>query len=238
MPAGVRARPERDAARGGDFDSRICVTGQHAEMLGQVLEWFGLAPDYDLKLMTPNQTLAGFASRALVALGDLFEQVKPDVVLVQGDTTTVMIAALAAFYQRIPVGHVEAGLRTHNRYEPFPEEINRRLATDLSTYHFAPTSTAAAALLREHVAADDVFLTGNTVIDALLMTASRVGSCPIDGYAGAAAGGAAASGGRAGPSRRGPAPDPRHRTPARELRRPARLDLLARCGTWSSATPT
>ena len=164
----------------GHFESRICVTGQHREMLDQVLQWFGLVPDYDLNLMMPNQTLAGFASRALAALSDLFEQVQPDVVLIQGDTTTVMIAALAAFYQRIRVGHVEAGLRTHNRYDPFPEEINRRMATVLATYHFAPTKAAAAALLVEQVPADDIFITGNTVIDALLMTAERSAAGAID----------------------------------------------------------
>lgn len=157
----------------GELECCTCVTGQHREMLDQVLQWFGLEPDYDLNLMAPNQTLSGFASRSLMALSDLFEQVRPDVVLVQGDTTTVMTAALAAFYHRIPVGHVEAGLRTHNRYEPFPEEINRRVATVLATYHFAPTKAAAAALLAEQVPADDIFITGNTVIDALLMTAER-----------------------------------------------------------------
>lgn len=162
------------------FESHICVTGQHREMLDQVLQWFGLAPDYDLSLMLPNQTLAGFASRALAALSDLFEQVQPDVVLVQGDTTTVMTAALAAFYLHIPVGHVEAGLRTHNRYEPFPEEINRRMATVLATYHFAPTKAAAAALLAEQVPADDIYITGNTVIDALLATVARSAACRID----------------------------------------------------------
>jgi len=164
----------------GALECCVCVTGQHREMLDQVLQWFGLEPDYDLNLMMPNQTLAGFASRALAALSDLFEQVRPDVVLVQGDTTTVMTAALAAFYHHIPVGHVEAGLRTHNRYEPFPEEINRRVATVLATYHFAPTRAAAAALLAERVPVGDIFVTGNTVIDALLMTAERFGVHGVD----------------------------------------------------------
>jgi UDP-N-acetylglucosamine 2-epimerase (non-hydrolysing) len=132
-------------------ESLICVTAQHREMLDQVLEWFQIEPDYDLDLMQPDQGLAGFASQALVAVSKVLQEVWPDVVLVQGDTTTVMMAALAASYQRIPVGHVEAGLRTQNRYNPFPEEINRRIAGVLATYHFAPTERAAAALRAEQV---------------------------------------------------------------------------------------
>jgi UDP-N-acetylglucosamine 2-epimerase (non-hydrolysing) len=155
------------------IENLVCVTAQHREMLDQVLEWFQIEPGYDLDLMQPDQGLAGFASRALVAVSRVLGEVRPDVVLVQGDTTTVMVAALAAFYQRVPVGHVEAGLRTRNRYNPFPEEINRRMASVLATYHFAPTERAAAALRAEQVPEESIFVTGNSVVDALLMTVQR-----------------------------------------------------------------
>ena len=159
-----------------DVENLVCVTAQHREMLDQILAWFEITPDYDLNLMQPDQGLAQFASRALVAITEVLEHVQPDVVLVQGDTTTVMMAALAAFYKRISVGHVEAGLRTRDRYNPFPEEINRRVAGVLATYHFAPTERAAAALRAEQVPEDAIYVTGNTVVDALLMTVNR----PID----------------------------------------------------------
>jgi UDP-N-acetylglucosamine 2-epimerase (non-hydrolysing) len=155
------------------IESLVCVTAQHREMLDQVLAWFGIVPDYDLDLMRPNQGLAEFASRALASINQVLQEVRPDVVLVQGDTTTVMTAALAAFYRCIPVGHVEAGLRTRDRYSPFPEEINRRMAGVLATYHFAPTERAAAALRAEQMPEDQIFVTGNTVVDALLMTVQR-----------------------------------------------------------------
>jgi len=131
------------------FENLVCVTAQHRQMLDQVLDWFEITPRYDLNLMRPDQTLAEFAGRALVAIGQLYEEVGPDVVLVQGDTSTAMIAALGAFYRRTPVGHVEAGLRTRDRYNPFPEEINRRVVGALTTFHFAPTAQAAAALRAE-----------------------------------------------------------------------------------------
>jgi len=155
------------------FEDVVCVTAQHREMLDQVLDWFEIAPQHDLNLMQPNQSLAEFAGRALLAVGGLLEDVKPDVVLVQGDTSTAMIAALAAFYRRSPVGHVEAGLRTRDRYNPFPEEINRRIVGTLATFHFAPTPQAAEALRSEQVPAETIFVTGNTVVDALLMTVRR-----------------------------------------------------------------
>jgi UDP-N-acetylglucosamine 2-epimerase (non-hydrolysing) len=139
-------------------------------MLDQVLSWFQVTPDYDLDLMLPNQILADYASRALVAVTDVLVRVRPDVVLVQGDTTTVMMTALSAFYQRIPLGHVEAGLRTRDPYDPFPEEINRRVTAVLATHHFAPTARAAAALRSEQVPEGRIHLTGNTVVDALQMT--------------------------------------------------------------------
>jgi len=162
------------------FQNLVCVTAQHRVMLDQALEWFEIKPHYDLDLMQPDQGLAEFASRALVAVSELLQEVKPDLVLVQGDTTTVMIGALAAFYQHIPVGHVEAGLRTRNRYNPFPEEINRRMAGMLATYHFAPTERAASALRAEQVPEENIFITGNTVVDALLMTMRRAVNLELD----------------------------------------------------------
>jgi UDP-N-acetylglucosamine 2-epimerase (non-hydrolysing) len=166
--------------RPDSFENLVCVTAQHREMLDQVLEWFEIRPDYDLDLMQPNQGLAQFASRALVALGDLLQYLRPDVVLVQGDTTTVMVAALAAFYRQIPVGHVEAGLRTDNRYNPFPEEINRRIASVLTTFHYAPTKRAADALRAEQIPESNIYVTGNTVVDALLMTMERQVNLQLD----------------------------------------------------------
>ncbi len=149
--------------------SRVCVTAQHREMLDQVLDLFDITPDIDLNLMQPSQQLSDLTARVITGVSAVLTQERPDVVLVQGDTTTVMATALAAFYRKIPVGHIEAGLRSHNRYSPFPEEINRRIAGVLTTYHFAPTETARQALLREGVWEGNIFLTGNTVIDALHM---------------------------------------------------------------------
>src|SRR5712692_335746 len=149
------------------FDHTIVTTAQHRQMLDQVLKAFGIEPHIDLGLMQQNQDLADFASRSLLSLSNLFSELKPDAVLVQGDTTTVMTAALAAFYRGIPVGHVEAGLRSFDRYQPFPEEINRRVAGCLASMHFAPTARARLNLLREGVAEETVFVTGNTIVDAL-----------------------------------------------------------------------
>lgn len=155
------------ARRQSIFDQTIVSTAQHRHLLDQVLEAFAIEPDVDLGLMEPNQDLAGFASRSLLSVSSLLSEVKPDVVLVQGDTTTVMTAALAAFYKAIRVGHVEAGLRSFDRYQPFPEEINRRLAGCLASLHFAPTPRARLNLLREGVREEDIFVTGNTIVDAL-----------------------------------------------------------------------
>jgi UDP-N-acetylglucosamine 2-epimerase (non-hydrolysing) len=152
---------------------RVCVTAQHREMLDQALSIFDIAPDLDLDLMEPDQALPELTGRVLARVTDILLAETPDLVLVQGDTTTVMAAALASFYQRVPVGHVEAGLRTRNPYSPFPEEINRRITTVLTAYHFAPTETARAALLREGVSDDRIWVTGNTVIDALYATLRR-----------------------------------------------------------------
>ena len=149
------------------FESRICVTAQHREMLDQVLELFHVTPDIDLNLMQPGQTLPELTSRVLLAMTEVLKRKRPDWVLIQGDTTTVMATALAAFYLRIPVGHIEAGLRTQDRYNPFPEEINRRMAGVLATYHFAPTKRAQDTLISEGVEPERVFLTGNTIVDAI-----------------------------------------------------------------------
>ena len=151
----------------------LAVTGQHREMLEQVLHTFGLTPDYDLNIMTARQTLAQITTRALEGLEKVIGEVEPDLVLAQGDTTTTFAAALAAFYHKVPFGHVEAGLRTDNRYDPFPEEINRRLTSVLTDLHFAPTERAKQALLAEGVRDESIFVTGNTVIDALLTVAAR-----------------------------------------------------------------
>jgi UDP-N-acetylglucosamine 2-epimerase (non-hydrolysing) len=149
------------------FDPILITTAQHREMLDQLLSAFQLQPDFDLDLMQSNQALGEFASRSLSALSNLLGKLKPDVVLIQGDTTTMMTAALASFYQRIPVGHVEAGLRSFDRANPFPEEINRRIAGCLADFHFAPTERARRNLLAENIPDDRIFVTGNTVVDAL-----------------------------------------------------------------------
>jgi UDP-N-acetylglucosamine 2-epimerase (non-hydrolysing) len=157
-----------------ELDPHVCVTGQHREMLDQVLEVFGVVPDADLALMQPDQTLGGLTSRATASIDLYLAETKPEMVLVQGDTTTVFCAALCAFYHKISVGHVEAGLRTGNKYSPFPEEINRMLATRLADLHFAPTSTSCHNLVKEGVPADKIFITGNTVIDALFIALEKV----------------------------------------------------------------
>jgi UDP-N-acetylglucosamine 2-epimerase (non-hydrolysing) len=153
--------------RSSIFENTVVATAQHRHMLDQVLEVFGIKPHVDLGLMQHNQDLAEFASKSLVALSNLYSDLRPDAVLVQGDTTTVMTAALAAFYKNIPVGHVEAGLRSFDRRQPFPEEINRRVAGSLATWHFAPTSRARLNLLREGIGEETIFVTGNTIVDAL-----------------------------------------------------------------------
>jgi UDP-N-acetylglucosamine 2-epimerase (non-hydrolysing) len=162
----------------GHFDCRVCVTAQHREMLDQVLEVFDIRPDVDLNLMQPNQTLAGLTAKAITAIDGYLTEEKPDMVIVQGDTTTVFCAALCAFYHKIPVGHVEAGLRTWNKYSPFPEEINRVLATHLSTLHFAPTNKSRDNLIKEGISADKIFVTGNTVIDALYLALDKIKANP------------------------------------------------------------
>lgn len=161
-----------------EIETHVCVTGQHREMLDQVLEVFGVVPDVDLELMQPNQTLAGLTAKAISAIDGYLTKLKPDMLLVQGDTTTVFCAALCAFYHRIPIGHVEAGLRTWNKFSPFPEETNRVLATHLSTLHFAPTNNSRNNLVREGISPDRIYITGNTVIDALYLALDKVKANP------------------------------------------------------------
>lgn len=153
-----------------EIDPLVAVTAQHREMLDQVLHLFGITPDYDLNIMSAGQTLYDVTEKALRGLQKVLEEAKPDLVLVHGDTTTTFAGALAAFYAQIPVGHVEAGLRTGNKYSPFPEEMNRKLTGALADYHFAPTATSKANLLRENVPEAKITVTGNTVIDALKTT--------------------------------------------------------------------
>ena len=157
-----------------DFETVVCVTGQHREMLDQVLTIFDIKPDYDLNIMKQGQDLYDVTSRVLLGLRDVLKEAQPDVVLVHGDTTTSTAAALAAFYQQIPVGHVEAGLRTHNIYSPWPEEMIRQITGRIATYHFAPTALSRENLLKENVADSNITVTGNTVIDALYMVVDKI----------------------------------------------------------------
>lgn len=161
-------------AKDPHFEAKVCVTAQHREMLDQVLKLFSIVPDYDLNIMSPGQGLTEITCRILQGLKPVLESFKPDVVLVHGDTTTTAAASLAAFYQRIPVGHVEAGLRTGDLYSPWPEEANRTLTGHLATYHFAPTENSRQNLLRENLSDKHIYVTGNTVIDALFWVRDRV----------------------------------------------------------------
>ena len=156
------------------FETIVCVTGQHRQMLDQVLELFEITPDYDLNIMKQGQDLYDVTARVLTGMRDVLSQAHPDVVLVHGDTTTSTAAALAAFYQQIPVGHVEAGLRTHNIYSPWPEEMNRQITGRIATYDFAPTPLSRDNLLREDVKEEKITVTGNTVIDALYMVVDKI----------------------------------------------------------------
>lgn len=156
------------------FNTIVCVTGQHREMLDQVLNIFEIKPDYDLNIMKQGQDLYDVTARVLVGMRDVLKEVRPDVVLVHGDTTTSTAAALAAFYQQIPVGHVEAGLRTHNIYSPWPEEMNRQITGRIATFHFSPTALSKQNLLAEGIKEEAITVTGNTVIDALYMVVDKI----------------------------------------------------------------
>lgn len=156
------------------FDAKVCVTAQHRQMLDQVLDIFAIRPDFDLNLMKPGQDLSDITSNVLLGMREVYQQWLPDIILVHGDTTTTLAASLSAYYARVKIGHVEAGLRTHNKYSPWPEEMNRRLTGAVADIHFAPTERSRANLLAEGVAGHSIHVTGNTVIDALLDVAQRV----------------------------------------------------------------
>ncbi|MFN8672188.1 MAG: UDP-N-acetylglucosamine 2-epimerase (non-hydrolyzing) [Candidatus Sericytochromatia bacterium] len=175
-PEAVKLAPiiKKLEAHKDKFESIVCVTAQHRQMLDQVLDLFEIKPHYDLNIMKPNQNLFELTSNVLLNLKPIFEKENPDIILVQGDTTTVFAASLAAFYLKIKVGHVEAGLRTFNKYSPFPEEINRQLTTRMTDLHFAPTETSKQNLLKENIELKDIFVTGNTVIDALFLTLDKL----------------------------------------------------------------
>ncbi|WP_394167732.1 non-hydrolyzing UDP-N-acetylglucosamine 2-epimerase [Photobacterium piscicola] len=174
-PEAIKMAPLVHALANDDrFEAKVCVTAQHREMLDQVLELFEITPDYDLNLMKAGQTLNEVTARILLELKPVLQEFKPDVVLVHGDTATTFAASLAAYYEQIAVGHVEAGLRTGNIYSPWPEEANRRLTGTLTKYHFAPTETSKENLLKENYSEDNIFVTGNTVIDALLMVKNKI----------------------------------------------------------------
>jgi UDP-N-acetylglucosamine 2-epimerase (non-hydrolysing) len=170
-PEAIKMAPVVHALRDNKmFDMRVCVTAQHREMLDQVLSLFTITPDFDLNLMLPGQQLGELTARVISGISDVLKEWRPDVVLVHGDTTTAFATALAAFYQHIAVGHVEAGLRTNDLHSPWPEEMNRQSIGKLATYHFAPTTVSSANLLAEGVFSSNVLVTGNTVIDALFLT--------------------------------------------------------------------
>ena len=158
------------------FETRVCVTAQHRQMLDQVLEVFGITPEYDLNIMAPNQDLYDITAKVLMGLREVLKDFRPDTVLVHGDTTTSMAASLAAFYMQIPVGHVEAGLRTYNMLSPWPEEMNRQVTDRICTYYFAPTEQSKKNLLQENIDEKKIFITGNTEIDALLMAVDIISS--------------------------------------------------------------
>jgi UDP-N-acetylglucosamine 2-epimerase (non-hydrolysing) len=160
------------------FEPIVCVSAQHRQMLDQVLEIAGIVPDYDLDLMRPDQSLDALTAALLTELGKVMDEARPDRVIVQGDTATAMTGALAAYYRKIPVGHVEAGLRSGNIYHPWPEEVNRKIIGQIADMHFAPTDVSAAALLAENIPAEQVHVTGNTVIDALLWVRKRIFAKP------------------------------------------------------------
>lgn len=182
-PEAIKLAPLIYQAKESDrFAGYICSTGQHQEMLQQVLDFFHLTPDYDLNVMQRNQKLHDLASNILRSLGNLLEEVKPELVIVQGDTTTTMIGALTAFYKRISVAHIEAGLRSNVRFSPYPEEVNRVLATHISDYHFAPTKRAEDNLLKEGISNEKIYVVGNTVVDALLMGLHEISNMSMENF--------------------------------------------------------
>ena len=173
-PEAIKMAPVvKELLKHKEIETKVCLTAQHREMLDQVLDLFELKPDYDLNIMKPNQTISMITSNVIVGLEEVLKKEKPDIVLVHGDTTTTFATALASFYQQIKVGHVEAGLRTYDKYSPFPEEINRVLTGHIADFHFAPTGTNVENLVREGIKEENIFTTGNTVIDALLTVVNK-----------------------------------------------------------------
>ncbi len=176
-PEAIKMAPVVKAFQNDDaFETKVCLTAQHREMLDQVMDIFNLKADFDLAVMAQNQTLSDITCKIIKGLGKIFKEWRPDIVLVHGDTTTSFAAALAAFYEKITVGHVEAGLRTGNRYSPWPEEMNRCLASELANIHFSPTDKSKNNLIKENIPSEEIIVTGNTVIDALLETIDYIGS--------------------------------------------------------------
>lgn len=169
----------RRTHEGHDIETVVCVTAQHRQMLDQVLTLFDIVPHFDLNVMTPDQSLFTLTARILEGIGDVLEHARPDLILVHGDTTTTFAASLAAYYRNIPIGHVEAGLRTQDKYRPFPEELNRRLTGVIADIHFAPTENAKNNLLKENISPEKILVTGNTVIDALYHTVDRIRRHPV-----------------------------------------------------------
>jgi len=179
-PEAIKMAPlVKHLAQAEGFEARVCVTAQHREMLDQVLRLFEIVPDYDLNIMKPGQTLSGLTSEILIRIEAPLQDFQPDIVLVHGDTSTTLATSLAAYYQKIPVGHVEAGLRTGNLLSPWPEEANRKLTGAIARLHFAPTEQSRANLLAENVAPGSIHVTGNTVIDALLMVRAKLEADPV-----------------------------------------------------------
>ena len=173
-PEAIKMAPlVKELEKNSEVDVKVCVTAQHREMLDQVLEIFKITPDYDLDIMIKGQTLAGITTKALEGLSDVMSKEKPDLVLVHGDTTTTFVASLAAFYNKIKIGHVEAGLRTYDKYSPYPEEMNRKLTTALADIFFAPTENNKNNLLKEGIPEEKIFVTGNTAVDAMRYTVSK-----------------------------------------------------------------
>ena len=174
-PEAIKMAPlVKEFQKNNNFETQICVTGQHRQMLDQVLELFKIKPNYDLNIMKAGQDLYDVTSQVIIGMRDILKTAKPDIVLVHGDTTTSTATALAAFYQQIPVAHVEAGLRTHNIYSPWPEEMNRQITSRIATYHFSPTELSKSNLLKENINSKNIIITGNTVIDALFYVIEKI----------------------------------------------------------------
>jgi len=178
-PEAIKMAPVIHELKKQKLDFKVCVTAQHREMLDQVLDFFEIKPDYDLDLMQPNQSLNQLSANILTEMDLVFEKEKPGLVLIQGDTTSAALVALAAFHHRIKVGHIEAGLRTYNKAAPFPEEVNRQLTARIVDWHFAPTARANSNLLKEHIPKDHIYITGNTVVDALQWAIKKMESEPL-----------------------------------------------------------